>query len=187
VASTEPAFPDLRSFHRGHPGLTDAIGTYYAEAARVCLSRHHMPPVSIRVEADDAPEQTYHLDWTPASREQFHAWANRDDATRDGAYCLVLAAAQTHLGLAAIGRAEARTGADYYLAPVGSSAAGADGELDFEAAVRLEVSGMDSASEAQLRRRVTQKAEQARRGQSNLPAMAGVVAFSLPRVVFRRA
>jgi hypothetical protein len=128
----------------------------------------------------------YRLHWSQPTDTERRAWANRDDATRDGAYCVVLAAAEVHLGLVAIGRAEASTGADYYLGRPGDGVNVADGELDFEGAIRIEISGLDRGTETQLLQRVAQKVGQARRGKSNLPAMAGVAGFGLLRVVFRR-
>ncbi|HZS00259.1 MAG TPA: hypothetical protein VFE37_16210 [Chloroflexota bacterium] len=77
MAATQPTFPDLETFHHSHPGVTPAIGAYYAEAARVCLSHHHVPPTVILVEADDLPARSYRLDWPVAGQEQYGAWANR--------------------------------------------------------------------------------------------------------------
>ena len=181
-------FPDLYTLHHRHYGLTEPLGASYAEAAAVCLSRHHEPPVPLQVFADGGDHSVYQVVWNPPSERQGAAWANRDDATRDGAYCVILAAAEAHLGLVAIRRAETKTGADYYVAPPDPSGSGGDPELNLEEAFRLEVSGIDHCeSEIQLRARVRQKVEQAQHGNSNLPAIAGVVAFSLLMIVFRNA
>lgn len=78
------------------------------------------------------------------------------------------------------------SGADYYVGPRGSEVNPADGLLDLENAFRLEVSGIDSADgEARMFGRVREKVEQARSGRSNVPAIAGVVAFNLLQIVFR--
>src|ERR1019366_5610230 len=37
----------LDRLHERHPGLTPALGQSYAEAACVCFSRHHQPPVTV--------------------------------------------------------------------------------------------------------------------------------------------
>ena len=37
----------LDGLHERHPGLTQALGQSYVEAASVCLSRHHQPPVTV--------------------------------------------------------------------------------------------------------------------------------------------
>jgi hypothetical protein len=46
-----------------------------------------------------------------------------------------------------------------------------------EGYLRLEVSGIDRGTAAAVARRLQQKIEQAAAGNSNLPAMAGVVGF----------
>ncbi|MYD00209.1 MAG: hypothetical protein F4X13_13180 [Gammaproteobacteria bacterium] len=97
------------------------------------------------------------------------AWNNADDATRDGAYILVVAAVEAELGMVALRRAETRTGADYYV--------GSPDTDDLESALRLEVSGVNAGDGRAVRGRLAQKLAQARRGISNLPAMAGVVGF----------
>jgi hypothetical protein len=41
--------PRLRidGLHDRHPGLTQALGDSYAEAAAVCWSRYHEPPITV--------------------------------------------------------------------------------------------------------------------------------------------
>lgn len=169
--------------------MTEAIGRNYAEAAAVCFDRHHSPPIDAVVTADGAGEQVYLAEWPRPSARQEAAWANRDDATREGAYGIVLAAADQHLGLVAIMRAAIKSGADYLVGPPGAGINPHDGELDLESNVlRLEVSGIDRCENpSRLRARVTEKIEQTRKGQSDLPALAGVVAFDLARVAFKNA
>ena len=59
--------------------------------------------------------------WEPPDENCLRAWANHDDATRDGAYACAIAAAELSLGLYAISRAETLTGAEYYVAPLGQT------------------------------------------------------------------
>lgn len=103
---------------------------------------------------------------------------NADDATRDGAYSISLAVTEVELGLVAIGRAETRTGADYYAAPIGVQ--------DFEQAYRLEVSGLDRGNKSDINRRLREKVQQAHSGKSNLPAIASVVGFLHRTVLIER-
>jgi len=93
------------------------------------------------------------------------------DATEDGAYGVCLAAIEAEENLIAVRRAETLTGADWYVAPVGTSPG------DLEDCYRLEVSGLDTGNRAAVEARLRQKVEQTRRGASNLPAIASVVGF----------
>jgi hypothetical protein len=163
-----PSLPLDDLSHR-HAGLTDAVAAAYHEAARVCLDRHHTSPRDFRL-TDDGNESTTAVHWQITDDPTKRAWANADDATRDGAYAVAIASAELSRSLFAISRAETKTGADYYVAPAGSSTD------DMEDWYRLEVSGTD-LDERQVGYRVTTKVKQAQKGDSNLPALAAVVGF----------
>ena len=163
-----PELP-LDSMHERHTGLTPAVAASFLEAARVSLDRNHKPPQEF-VLRHDSSERRAVVRWLPADDRCRRAWANRDDATRDGAYACALAAGELVLGLYAVSRAETLTGADYYIAPVH-----ADPE-DLEQCFRLEVSGTHQ-DEGEVRRRLRDKLAQARKGRSNLPAIAAVVGY----------
>jgi len=178
--------PRLDRLHERHPGLTKPVSEAYAEAAYVLLDQFHEPPVDASVGVHDGPNASYQLDWEPTGARQRRAHGNQEDATRDGAYSLVLASAEVHLDLVATTRLMTGTGADYLLDAKGTIQADID-ELNLETALRLEVSGIrycDSA--AVLARRLNQKVDQARRGRSSLPAIAGVAAFSRAQVRLRQ-
>lgn len=160
-------FLDLSSRHFG---VTDGPSLAYAEAAAVCLDRHHAPIAEFRLLDGDA-EEVVDATWMPPDDRIRSAWANRDDATRDGAYGMAIAAVELRRDLFAISRAETRTGADYYLAPAGRL------PDDLEEAVRLEVSGVDAGDEKAIMKRLSEKVQQARAGASNLPAIAAIVGF----------
>jgi hypothetical protein len=114
--------------------------------------------------------------WKAADAATRQAWANSDDATEQAAYGIAIAAIKITHNLIAVKRAETRTGADYYLA--------ASGDVeDLEETFRLEVSGTDKGSASQIRARLSQKADQARKGNSNLPAIASVVGFQALMIV----
>jgi len=162
----------VKSRKRGFPdeslGLTPAKAGTFLEAASVCLDRHHKSPINFSIANFSDTIDTI-VEWdTPTDRVKA-AHANRTDATEEGAYACVIAAVEIALHLYAVRRAETGTGADYYLGPC-------DQELqDLENCYRLEVSGTDSPSKSAVDRRLREKVEQARRGNSNLPAIAGVV------------
>ena len=98
---------DLRldGLHERHPGLTPALGESYTEAASVCLSRHHQPPVTISVQHGSNAELRLVNFSVPGSRVR-NAHANEIDATEAGAYGVSLAAVEAVAGLVAVRRAE---------------------------------------------------------------------------------
>jgi hypothetical protein len=161
-----------------HPGLTYAVASYYVEAARVCLDRHHYSPIDIDID-NSGSTRIVSAEWEPTDERTRAAHANDIDATEAGAYACVLAAVEATLRMVAIHRAETATGADYYIAPAGSTAA------DLETALRLEVSGVDKGSAAVVAHRLTAKLEQAAAGASNLPALAGVVGFGARLIMLK--
>lgn len=183
---TDREMPELARLHERHHGLTEALSESYAEAAAVCLSRHHESPIRISVSADATNDSHYVLRWSRVTDRQMVAWANTDDATRDGAYSVVIGAVECHLGLVALARAKTKTGSDYMLGPSGSDVRGEDGELDLETAIRLEVSGIDRCRyESELWYRVQKKTTQTQKPRLESRGMAGVLAFNLARVVFK--
>ena len=168
VDTTE--LPELRDIREPkHPGVTRSVCAAFAEAAEVCLARHHRPPETV-VHVDCCGQQARKLlKWRAPTPSSMRAWNNRDDATRDAAYIVSLAAIESELGLVALARAETRTGADYYV--------GNPSDLDLESARRLEVSGTDTGSKGAIRGRLREKVRQVRAGASDLPAFASVVGF----------
>lgn len=97
-----------------HLGITPALSSGYYEAACVCLDRHHTSPQEVALIDNDTADVAM-IAWEASSRRAQNAWANRDDTTEAGAYCLALANAEATRGLVAVSRAQGRTGVDYYL------------------------------------------------------------------------
>lgn len=162
----------LANLHERHPGLSPAVGESYTEAAFVCLSRHHISPVSVSVKQDGS-SLVHTVDFTAPDERVRNSHANDIDATEMGAYGMSLAAVEAIDGLVAVRRAETLTGADWYIAPKGTQAD------DLENCIRLEVSGVNSGTSNDVRRRLVEKVAQTTRGNSNLPAMAAVVGFKV--------
>ena len=109
----------------------------YAEAARVLLdnfTNHLFMQTSVSTMARG---QHIYLSGEPTAARQRRAHGNQEDATRDGAYSLVLASAEVHLDLVATTRLKTGTGADYLLEPKGIIQTDTD-ELNLESAIRLE-------------------------------------------------
>src|SRR3989338_5681746 len=160
----------LESLHERHSGLTPALSDTFLEAASVCLSRHHDSPVEIEI-LRNGETNTRLAEFEKPDARTINAWSNDIDTTEIGAYGVCLAAVEIEEQLIAIKRAETLTGADWYIAPIGTA------PDDLELCFRLEVSGLDSGSRSAIDTRLRQKIEQTRRGASNLPAIASVVGF----------
>jgi hypothetical protein len=167
----------LQNMSERHHALTPAIASTYLEAARVCLDRHHVSPKEFTLQNDGA-ESIAKVEWETTDSRIQAAWANTDDATRDGAYALAIAATELLRGMVAIKRSETRTGADYYIAF-------ADQDLeDLENCFRLEVSGTN-LDKAEVKKRLRIKIEQTKQGNSNLPALAAIVGFKVHLILLQ--
>lgn len=160
----------LSDLEKLHIGVSENVAKNYCEAARVCFDRHHSSPQSITLE-DNGASLTTSLEWESTDSRARNAWANQEEATRDGAYGVALAAVYKTRGLVAVRRAESRTGGDYYLGEPGAA------PDDLEASMLLEVSGTDKGDRSAIGTRLKQKIQQAINGGGNLPAMATVVGF----------
>jgi hypothetical protein len=159
-----------------HYGLIESIAGAYEAAARVCLDRHHTSPAHVRIRAA-AAEKNAVVEWEKADERTRGALNNQIDTTEDGAYACIIAAVELSEGLYAVRRAETTTGADYYVAPPGK------GIEDLENCWRLEVSGTDRGNNAAVERLLQRKVLQAKVGNSNLPALAGVIGFEVLRIL----
>jgi len=168
----------LHRMEERHIGLTQAIADCFYEAACVCLDRHHAPPQEFDLHGDSFKQKTL-VEWKSTDDRSKKAWANKDDATRDGAYAFALAATELCLGLCAVSRAETLTGADYY---IGLRDKSTD---DLENCFRLEVSGTDLDT-YEVNRRLRGKVKQALKGKSNLPAIAAVVGFRVKLITMQK-
>jgi len=171
-------FLPLDKMEERHVGLTPALAECYYEAARVCLDRNHTSPQEFDLRAEKSEQRALVMWQTPDNR-CIGAWANKDDATRDGAYACALAATELCMGFYAVRRAETLTGADYY---IGSDTTDPE---DLENCLRLEVSGTDSNT-YEVNRRLKRKVRQAREGKSNLPALAAVVGFRVKLITMQK-
>lgn len=169
---------NLEDMHERHRALTPPIAGSYQEAAGVCFSRHHTPPVQVALE-DNGIKSTKEVTWSVPNTRVLDAWANKTDATEAGAYGCVIAGVEELRGLVAVRRAETGTGADYYVGFPGA------GVTDLEDCIRLEVSGVDAGDYREVEKRILLKIRQAREGNSSLPALAGVIGFLSKILVIR--
>lgn len=177
MTENNPPLLPLKDMANRHQALTPSLAGSYLEAARVCLDRHHVSPKEFTLE-NDRVESIARVEWEVTDSRVQAAWANADDATRDGAYAFAIAATELLRGMVAVRRAETRTGADYYIA-----LSSQDLE-DLENCFRLEVSGTHS-DKSEVKRRLRIKLDQARQGNSNLPALAAVIGFRVQLILLQ--
>lgn len=169
----------LESLHERHTGLTASLGGTFFEAASVCLSRHHDSPIDMNIVCN-GETSTQLVEFPKPEVRVLNAWANNIDTTESGAYGVSLAAVEIEEQLVAFRRAETLTGADWYVAPIGTQ------PYDLEKCLRLEVSGVDTGGQSVVKARLRQKVEQTKRGSSNLPAIASVVGFKEKAVAIQK-
>lgn len=167
--------PRIAMLHARHPGLTRALSEAYEQATAVSLAHHHSPAL-FRIWTHDGISMR-NLVWPDSDERQKRAWANEIDRTEAAAYGVSLSVIEAELGMVAVERARTMSGADYYVALPSAE--------DLEDALRLEISGTTSSSNARLKDRVKRKTEQVHRNDD--PALVCVVGFGDCRVVLKRA
>lgn len=166
----------INQMNQRHPGLTKAVSDSYHEALRVCLTRHHVSPTDFKLKAGKN-EKDVRLEWEAPDESILGAWNNEIDATEAGAYACALAAVELEMGKVAVRRAETLTGADYYIADNSTKSD------DMEDWYRLEVSGTNNGDHVLINRRLREKIEQTKKGNSNLPAVASVIGFFAKAII----
>ena len=81
--STKPALP-IHDMEQRHVGLTKPIADSYAEAAGVCLDRHHQSPTDFNLHRNGSNSATV-VQWPRPDARTRDAWANGIDTTEAGA------------------------------------------------------------------------------------------------------
>ena len=170
----------LEDLDQRHPGLTPAIARMFFEAASVCLDRHHTSPAEFSIERE-TNTAIAKVGWLPVGPSLKAAYANTIDTTEAGAYGMCLAAVEHVAGLVAIQRAETLTGADYYVAPIGSAVD------DLEDALRFEVSGVDKGKRSLCDQRLRAKVKQTQAASHGSTAIAAVTGFEQQIVLLSAA
>jgi len=169
---------DFKALCERHHALTPSIAADFYEAACVCLHRHHTSPQTFDLD-DEGVAEPVEVEWDAPDARTIRARASERPTTEAGASALVIAAVEHRRGLFAVTRADVGSGADYYLLPDGAPFD------DLKGAVRLEISGVNDGAAGGVRRRLREKVRQALRGDSNLPAIAGVVGFEARLVLLQ--
>ena len=182
----------------GNPGITPAeVGAALAQAGAVCLAAQgHAPGAPLTVRGDY--RNSYQLAWTPVTPQARRAWNDAEKATENGAAGIAVLLANRVIGQAVIAQARKSspqhpTGFDYLLGDdrtgnmsdaeraATKSLADTLADANLVARGRLEVSGIRSGSDKQIKARTKRKLRQMRVSDVlNLPGYAIIVEFGRP-------
>lgn len=168
-----PTIIDLRTFKKGGLVLTSAFCEAMAEAAAVTL--HQLGHVSgVAMKLDGVCTGTTPVHWDLVTNAQVLTWAEHTEATNLGACACAIIIAEHVTGHSVVSKARIRTGFDYWLGDASNAGL-------FQNKARLEVSGIRSGNESQIRARVVSKQKQTTVSDATqLPAFVVVLEFSRP-------
>jgi len=162
---------DLEKLKEGMPGATKPWGASIAEAAAVCLDeRGHSCGVHLTVTGSF--EASFVLKWGPVTDQMKRCYNDAEVTTELGAYGVSFLLITSLTKHAVIERSWKGTGFDYWL--------GSQKRNLFQRKARLEVSGIRSGDETDIRRRVEVKKRQTAPTDGALPAYVVVVEFGKP-------
>ena len=162
---------DLSDLAQGFPGITPAVGEGLAQAGGACLeSQDHDEGVELRVRGSRT--NAYSLRWPEVTEQVIRCFNDPLEATEDGAAGVAILLAKREIGYEVVECSRRGTGFDYWI--------GDEADLPFEGKARLEVSGIRSGTDSQIRARVRQKLVQIEQS-GNFPAgWVIVVEFGRP-------
>jgi hypothetical protein len=160
----------------GQPALYPELGMVYAQAAAVCLDNNqHKQGVCMSIFSGE--EHLWPVKWPEVNDQMRRSRNDRDDAARDGAYAVAALLAPELTGLAFIKQSKKGTGFDYWL--------GKDEHDLFQNSSRLEVSGIHTGNDSQVKSRISRKKKQTQQSDNTgLAAYVCIVEFGKPQSHF---
>lgn len=163
----------------GMPGFSAKAAAYHTEAACCCLARgNHSPPTRVRLDAAGR-ECKVNLTWTRPDEQALATHDDLPEATEHGAVAVAIECVLATTDYVVVRRARKPFGFDYWLGYAHDPA--------FQEKARLEVSGIQQAKTGQVARRLKTKEKQTTQSDNLcLPALAVVVDFGAPLVVYTR-
>ena len=174
------------------PGITRERCVVLAQAGAVCLdSQNHRQGVELT--ARGFVDRVYRVFWTPVTAQSSRAWNDADETTENGAAGIAILLAKREVGYTVILRSRRGTGFDYWLGDRGEGGASQAERAATEdlrgqlidaglvARARMEVSGIRSGDDRQIRERARRKLMQTKKSDDlGLPVYVVVVEFSGP-------
>jgi hypothetical protein len=162
----------LEELAEGFPHVPPECGAVLVQSAVLCLEgQGHRSGARLTVQGsfDTAFRLLWSMDVTEAMRRY---WNDPEEAAEQGAYALALLVLRALAGLTVLERSRKGTGFDWWLAPEDNL---------FQAAARLEVSGIMRGSARRINGRLKERIAQTERSDpSGLTAFVAVVEFGRP-------
>ena len=167
---------NLDDLCEGIRNLTAVRGAGFCEAGAVSLDRQgHSSGVSLFVTGAFAEE--IEITYPNVTEKMRKSWKDDKEAVDDGASGIAILMMRDLTKLTVVERSVTGTGFDYWLGPEDKN----DDELIFQDKVRLEISGINKGSTADVRRRVEEKLTQTKQSDCwKLDAYVVVVEFGKP-------
>lgn len=174
-APEQPEQLDLNALRAGMPGITSDLGGTMCEAASVCLEDcSHLVGVTMTVTGTLSSTHPVPLTWPLATDQARRAYGDLQFAAEFGAYGIAALVVDRLTDLTVVERSRKGGGFDYWLGPKRNP------EPLFQDKHKLEVSGILSGDEGDVRRRLREKLDQLRRGAVPIPGFGIVVHFATP-------
>lgn len=171
---------DLEKIRNCVPALSESWAEHRLEAALICLD-HNNHTKGIEC-IHTSKDKKYSLHWkTEVSDTLKRTHGDIQDATEIGAEGMAALFADELTPYRLVHRSHKGTGFDYWLGYE------TDGRLLFQRCARLEISGLINGSDAEFKRRISEKKKQTKRSEStNLPAYVSITDFGIPRIAFEK-
>lgn len=144
----------------------------------MCLEHAHRSGVEMAVEGD--ARATFLLSWEPLTERHYRTCADRQEAIEYGAYGVAILVVRELTGKTVLERSAKGPGFDFW---VGDEE---DAELPFQGLMRLEVSGILSGEDSDVRSRTGIKRTQVTPSDHLGPAFIAIVEFGRPMAKLER-
>lgn len=161
----------LTALASGRPGLTSAVAQALIEAAAVCFEAvGHQSPVTLRHAGEFSGTST--LAFPSVTEQMRNSHTDLIDATERGACAIAAHLCERQLGLTIVQQSRRGQGFDYWIAA-------SPHEL-FQAAHRLEVSGILRGDSNQVKRRLSEKLQRLANQEAPWTTWVIIVEFAQP-------
>jgi len=161
---------DLNDLRKGMSELTPALGAFFSEAGAVCLDEQgHKNGVDFSIQGNFT--DIFKLYWQEVTDQMRQFWNDDEVATENAAYGLACLLIRELTPFKFIQKSKKGPGFDFWL--------GRKDDFLFQKKARLEVSGIRSGEQSDIKVRLRRKKKQIK--PSSLPVYIIVVEFGTPQ------